>query len=313
MPNLLDIDLIDSTELKNLINDAIIRKKNRIGFLNGQLDKDKPLINHVLALLFEIPSTRTRVSFDVAIRQLGGEVLVLNSGEMQLGRGESIADTSRVLSKYVDVIMLRCLKHESLLEMSDYASVPIINGLTNKSHPCQVLADLMTFIELKGDVKNKNFVWYGDYNNVTQSWVHASSKFNFNFIISAPKNIEIDHAVIANSNANGGNVSVFEDPEEAAIDADCVITDVWMSMGDNSNTTILDLKNQKKINSLAPYKVTDKIMKITNNAIFMHCLPAYRDKEVAKSVIDGNNSVVWQEAENRLHIQKSILLWCLNK
>ncbi|PPR79979.1 MAG: Ornithine carbamoyltransferase [Alphaproteobacteria bacterium MarineAlpha2_Bin1] len=313
MPNFIDIDLISSIELKKLIDDAIVRKKNRAGFSRGQLDKDNPLSSHILALLFEIPSTRTRISFDVAIQQLGGGSLILNSSEMQLGRGESVADTSRILSKFVDVIMLRCLKHESLIEMAEFASVPVINGLTNRSHPCQVLADLMTFIELKGEVKNKNFVWYGDYNNVTQSWVHASSKFNFNFIISAPKDINIDHESIDKSNANGGNVLVVEDPDEAALGADCVITDVWMSMGDNSNSTSLDLKNQKKIESLVPYKVTENLMKMTNKAIFMHCLPAYRDKEVARSVIDGKDSVVWQEAENRLHIQKSILLWCLNK
>ena len=311
MPNFIDLNHISSKELKNIIDQAIVRKRNRSSFSKGQLDKDAPLKNLVLAMLFEIPSTRTRVSFDIAIRQLGGNSIIMNSGEMQLGRGESISDTSRVLSNYVDAIMLRCLKHESLFEMAEYASVPVINGLTNKSHPCQVLADIMTFMEIKGDLKNKKFVWYGDYNNVTQSWVHASSKFNFNFVISSPENIEINDTAINESNANGGSVAVIHDPWEAAVDADCVLTDVWISMSDTQNNQSMSLKDQEKIDSLTSYKVTEKLMKMTNKAIFMHCLPAYRGKEVDGSVIDGKDSVVWQEAENRLHIQKSILLWCL--
>ena len=311
MRNFLDIDLINSSDLKQIIAEAIIRKNKRKKLTNGEIDQDQPLKNLIIAMLFETPSTRTRVSFDVAVRQLGGQSLIMNSEEMQLGRGESIADTSKVLSKYVDLIMLRCLSHESLEEMAKFSSVPVVNGLTNKSHPCQVLADLMTFIEKKGDLKGKKFVWYGDYNNVTQSWVHASAKFNFHLTISCPKNIDLDRNAIVASNATGGNVVLIHDPEEAANEADCVITDVWVSMGDTLNKKNVDNKN--KLESLFPYKVTNELMKKTNDALFMHCLPAYRGKEVDANVIDGKNSVVWQEAENRLHVQKSILLWCYKK
>tara|TARA_B100002051_G_C16696321_1_gene618365 strand:+ start:235 stop:1152 length:918 start_codon:yes stop_codon:yes gene_type:complete len=305
MRNFLDIDLINSSDLNQIIDQAIIRKNKRRGLYNGEVDTDKPLKNLILAMLFEIPSTRTRVSFDVAIRQLGGQSLIMNSDQMQLGRGESIADTSRVLSNYVDLIMLRCLSHESLLDMATFSSVPVINGLTDRSHPCQVLADLMTFIEKKGDLKGKKFVWYGDFNNVTRSWVHASAKFNFNLIISCPKNIDLDKNAIDHSNSSGGNVVLINNPEEAAIKADCIITDVWVSMSDTLN--------KNKLDYFVPYKVTESLMQRTNDALFMHCLPAYRGKEVDANVIDGKNSVVWQEAENRLHVQKSILLWCNKK
>lgn len=311
MSNFVDIDLIDSSDLKKIIDEAIIRKKNRANSFTGKIDKDAPLNGLILAMLFEAPSTRTRVSFDVAIHQLGGKSLIMNSDEMQLGRGETVADTSRVLSKYVDVIMLRCLDHKSLDEMAKFASIPVINGLTNKSHPCQVLADLMTFVELKGDIANKKFVWYGDYNNVTQSWVHASSKFKFEFVISSPESLLIDKKTIDLSNRSGGNIKIIHDPEEAAFKADCVLTDVWLSMSDKITQTKDLSKIEKKINLLKPYKVTSDLMKKTNEALFMHCLPAHRGQEVDSNVIDGESSVVWLEAENRLHVQKSILVWCV--
>ncbi len=311
MPNFIDIELIASSELQSIIDQAILRKKNRFDAFSGEKDKDNPLQGLILAMLFEIPSTRTRVSFDIGIRQLGGSSLIMNSEEMQLGRGESIADTSRVLSNYVDIIMLRSLKHRSLEEMTEYSSVPVINGLTDQSHPCQVLADLMTFIEIRGSLENKKFVWIGDFNNVTRSWIHAAQKFNFKFIISSPKELIPDSSQIDTLSKSLENISYIENSEQAVLDADCVITDVWMSMSDSASSKEEVSKKEKKLHSLKPYKVTSALLNNTNDALFMHCLPAHRGQEVDTDVIDGNNSVVWQEAENRLHVQKAIMLWCL--
>jgi ornithine carbamoyltransferase len=262
----------------------------------------------VLALLFQKPSTRTRVSFDIAMRQLGGETLVLNSEDMQIDRGESFADTARVLSKYVDIIMIRSTTHEVLVEVSNYSTVPIINGLTDRSHPCQVLSDIFTFIELRDSIKGKNFVWFGDSNNVARSWVEASVIFGFNFTLASPKEFSLNPELVKWANQNGGNVRLVYDPLEAILDADCVMTDVWVSMGDEINQNITSAERRK---ILSPYRVTTKLMNLArSDSLFMHCLPAHRGEEVDSEVIDGSKSVVWLEAENRLHIQKSIILNC---
>jgi ornithine carbamoyltransferase len=258
----------------------------------------------ILALMFDKPSTRTRVSFDVAMRQLGGQTLVLNSGETQLGRGETIADTARVLSRYVDAIMLRTGAHMNVTELAEHASVPVINGLTDDSHPCQVLTDVLTFEEVSGPIEGRTVAWIGDANNVASSWVHAAVRFGFTLRIACPEELSPEPALLDWVRKEGGKVEVTRKPEEAAEGADCLVTDVWVSMGDR------DTVNRKKL--LAPYRVDEALMqRAARGAIFMHCLPAHRGDEVTAGVIDGPQSVVFDEAENRLHAQKAILVWCL--
>lgn len=295
MPDFIDLDNIDSNELRNILENAKIVKA---ALKNGEAHT--PFTGKQLAMIFEKPSTRTRASFEVGINQLGGNSVVLNTENSQLGRGETIADTARVLSRYVDLIMIRCFKHETLLELAKYASVPVINGLTDYSHPCQIMADIMTFEEHKGSIKGKTIAWVGDSNNVTHSWIHAANKLDFKLNIATPKELKTSDELLATSD----NISWTESAQEAVKGADLVTADTWVSMGDTNK--------DERYRLLAPYQVNSKLMaKADKDAIFMHCLPAHRGDEVTDEVMDGKQSVVFDEAENRLHIQKAIMLWCL--
>ena len=265
---------------------------------------DLPLKGKTLALILEKPSTRTRVSFEVGMKQLGGDVVVLSYTDTQLGRGETIADTAQVLSRYVDAIMIRTDSHEKLLNLAGYANVPVINGLTDHSHPCQLMADLMTFEEHRGPVAGKVFAWVGDGNNVAVSWIHAAVKFAFTLRLACPDSLGPPEAVLDWAQAQGGAVFLGNEAVVAVENADCVITDTWVSMGDKGE--------KARRGTLTPFRVDESLMKLANEqALFMHCLPAHRGEEVTDAVIDGPWSVVWDEAENRLHAQKGILSWCL--
>jgi ornithine carbamoyltransferase len=265
---------------------------------------DKPLAGQVLAMVFERPSTRTRVSFDVAMRQLGGESIVLSADDMQLGRGETLEDTARVLSRYVDAIMIRILDHGSLTTLAECASVPVINGLTRDSHPCQLMADVMTFEEHRGSIAGRTVAWAGDTNNVTHSWVHAAARFDFTLRLATPEELRPSEQMMADAKAIGARVEWTSDPFEAVDGVDCVVTDTWVSMG--------DVEAARRHNMLKPYQVNQRLMDAADkDAIFMHCLPAHRGEEVTDEVMDGPQSVVFDGAENRLHAQKGILAWCL--
>ena len=300
----LDIDKYDTGTLRLILNCAHSLKK---AFKSGAGSKPKLAEGAVLAMLFEKSSTRTRVSFDVAMRQLGGETIVLNHSDMQLGRGETISDTAQVLSRYVDAIMMRSTSHEKLVELAKYATVPVINGLSDKSHPCQILADIMTLEEKKGALEPLIVTWVGDSNNVATSWIHAAVRFGFTLRLATPKLLQPAMSFVEWARSEGGKLSVHEDPAEAVADADCVTTDVWVSMGQEAGS-------EERIALLRPYQVNEALMeKAAPDAIFMHCLPAYRGMEVSAGVIDGPQSVVFDEAENRLHVQRAILAWCLGK
>ena len=264
-----------------------------------------PIAGKMLAMIFDKPSTRTRVSFDVAMRQLGGDTVVLTGQEMQLGRGETIADTARVLSRYVDAIMIRTLEHDMLLELAEYAAVPVINGLTRRSHPCQIMADVMTFEENRGPIAGRTVAWTGDDNNVLASWAHAAERFKFKLNIATPPQLAPNKLMKDWIKATQAPIMLGADPEQAVRGADCVVTDTWVSMGDKDG--------EHRHNVLKPYQVNAKLMSLAKpDALFMHCLPAHRGEEVTDEVIDGPQSVVFDEAENRLHAQKSILAWCLS-
>jgi len=266
---------------------------------------DRPLSGKTLAMIFERPSTRTRVSFEVAMRQLGGDAIMLTAEEMQLGRGETIADTAQVLSRYVDVIMIRTLDHDAVRELARHATIPVINGLTRRSHPCQVLADVMTFEEHRGPIRGRTVAWTGDANNVLTSWMHAAERFDFRLRVATPPELKPKKWLIDWVKSSGADIVVGTDPEEAVKGADCVVTDTWVSMGDRDGT--------RRHNLLKRYQVNARLMaKAKPDAVFMHCLPAHRGEEVTDEVIDGPRSVVFDEAENRLHAQKGILAWCLN-
>jgi ornithine carbamoyltransferase len=298
----LDINAIDGATLRRIVDAAHAMK--RAGKHVPARLKPPGIEDAVLVMIFEKPSTRTRVSFDVAMRQLGGHTIGLNQTDLQLGRGESIADTARVLSRYADAIMIRANRHESLLELAANATVPVINGLTDKSHPCQVIADIMTFEESKGPITGHTIAWVGDGNNVAASWMHAAPRFGFALRIASPAQLRPERAVIDWVKEQGGDVLITEDPAEAVKGADCLVTDTWVSMGQT------DVQRRKQM--LGPYAVDAGLMRIAApGAIFMHCLPAYRGHEVSAEVIDGPQSVVFDEAENRLHVQKAILAWCL--
>ncbi|MBM3601233.1 MAG: ornithine carbamoyltransferase [Alphaproteobacteria bacterium] len=295
----LDLDGFDTATLRGIL-------ERSTGFKQRNLPAaaDKPLAGKTLCMIFEKPSTRTRVSFEVAMKQLGGDVVVLDSTQMQLGRGETVADTARVLSRYVDAIMMRTHGPQKLREMAEHATVPVINGLTDRSHPCQVMADVMTFEEHRGSIAGKVVAWSGDGNNVAASWVHAAARFGFELRLACPEQLRPDASLIEWARSNGGTVSVMSDASAAVTGADCVVTDTWVSMGDKDAGS--------RHNMLAPFRVDERLMaKAKPNALFMHCLPAHRGEEVTDGVIDGGQSVVWDEAENRLHAQKAILLWCL--
>ena len=295
----IDIADLDAPTLRAILDDAV-----KLKALRGKPGAPKPLAGKTLAMIFDKPSTRTRVSFDVAARDLGGDAIVLSGSEMQIGRGETIADTARVLSRYVDVIMIRTLDHAMVKELAANASVPVINGLTRLSHPCQVLADVMTFEEHRGPIEGKTIAWVGDGNNVLASWVHAAAKLGFTLKIATPPELAPSRELLAWAKANGAQFTASNDAEQAAKDADCVVTDTFVSMG--------DIESERRHNLLMPYQVNARLMKLAKpDAIFMHCLPAHRGEEVTADVIDGPQSVVFDEAENRLHAQKAVLAWCL--
>ena len=298
----LDLSDHDGAILRAIIADARVRKDARAGLPKGVADADRPLEGRVLAMIFDRQSTRTRISFDVAMRQLGGTTLRLTGNEMQLAREETIADTARVISRYVDAAMIRLLDHEMVEELAANASIPIINGLTKWSHPCQVMADVMTYEEHKGPIKGATMAWSGDSNNVLTSWIHAAKKFDFQLRVASPRELSPEPEI--KQWAKGGKIEFGSDPQAAVKDADCVISDAWVSMGDDDAT--------KRHNLLRPYQVNGDLMRLARkDAIFMHCLPAHRGEEVTDDVIDGPQSVVFDEAENRLHVQKAILAWAL--
>ena len=295
----LDLDGIDPSKLRAIIDDSRAMKTRRTQ------SSDRPFAGRMLAMIFERPSTRTRVSFDVAMRQLGGETIVLTGQEMQLGRGETIADTARVLSRYIDAIMIRILDHDLLMEFARHATVPIINGLTRRSHPCQIMADVMTFEERRGSIHGRKVAWCGDANNVLASWMHAARQFEFELAVATPPELAPKKPLLDWVKASGAAIHVGDDPESAVTGADCVVTDTWVSMGDRNGT--------RRHNLLQRYQVNARLMaKAKADALFMHCLPAHRGDEVTDEVIDGPQSVVFDEAENRLHAQKGILAWCLD-
>ena len=297
----LDLTEIPKAELRGMLEASCAMKAKLKR--NGPL-ADRPLAGKTLALIFEKPSTRTRVSFDVAMRQLGGDVIMLTGQEMQLGRGETIADTARVLSRYVDAIMIRILDPKSLAELAEHATVPVINGLTRRSHPCQVMADVMTFEEHRGPIRGKIVVWTGDANNVLASWIHAAERFDFQMRVATPPELAPKKWLSDWIKSSKAAVHIGTDPEEAAKGADCIVTDTWVSMGDKDGP--------RRHNLLKPYQVNARLMaRAKPDALFMHCLPAHRGDEVTDEVIDGPQSVVFDEAENRLHAQKGILAWCL--
>jgi len=298
----LDLSDHDTATLRGIIDEAKARKAARLGLAKGVADKDAPLTGRVLAMIFDKQSTRTRISFDVAMRQLGGTTLMLTGNEMQLAREETIADTARVISRYVDAVMIRLLDHEMVEELAANAAIPVINGLTKWSHPCQVMADVMTFEEHRGPITGATVAWSGDGNNVLTSWVHAAKRFDFTLRVASPRELSSDPEV--KHWARGAKVEFGHDPEAAVKDADCVVSDAWVSMGDDDAT--------KRHNLLKPYQVNGRLMGLAKkDAIFMHCLPAHRGEEVTDEVIDGPQSVVFDEAENRLHAQKAILSWAL--
>jgi len=295
----LDLIAIPKATLVGLIASSHAWKDAR-----GRGHAPKPLAGKTMAMIFDKPSTRTRVSFDVAMRQLGGESITLTAQEMQLGRGETLGDTARVLSRYVDAIMIRILDHEAVAELARYATVPVINGLTRRSHPCQVLADVMTFEEKRGPIRGRTVAWSGDANNVLTSWMHAADRFEFQLRVATPAELKPKKWLLNWVKSSGAAINIGEDPEAAVKDADCVVTDTWVSMGDR--------EARQRQNLLKRYQVNAQLMaKAKPDALFMHCLPAHRGQEVTDEVIDGPQSVVFDEAENRLHAQKGLLAWCM--
>jgi ornithine carbamoyltransferase len=297
----LDLADIRIKDLRAMLTASVAMKER---LRRDRRSGDGPLKGKTLAMIFDRPSTRTRVSFDVGMRQLGGESITLTSKELQLGRGETIADTARVLSRYVDAMMIRTLDHETLLELARHATVPVINGLTRRSHPCQVLADVMTFEEHRGPIRGKTVAWSGDANNVLVSWMHAAERFAFQLRVATPSELRPKKWITDWVKSSGASITIRTDPEEAVKGADCVVTDTWVSMGDKDGP--------RRHNLLKRYQVNARLMgRAKPDALFMHCLPAHRGEEVTDDVIDGPQSVVFDEAENRLHAQKGILSWCL--
>jgi ornithine carbamoyltransferase len=299
MKHFLDLHITPADQLRDIIDNARAMKTARAGLPKGTPDAEQPLAAHMVALIFEKPSTRTRVSFDVGVRQMGGQTMVLSGADMQLGHGETIADTARVLSRYVDLIMIRTFEEQTLLDMAEYATVPVINGLTNRTHPCQIMADIMTFEEHRGPIKGKKVVWSGDGNNVFASFAHAAKQFDFDLVFTGPPPLDPEPAL-------EGLYTTVRDPHEAVEGADLVVTDTWVSMHDPQSA------RERRHNQLRGYQVNDALMaKAKPDSLFMHCLPAHRDDEATSSVMDGPHSVIFDEAENRLHAQKAIMRHCL--
>lgn len=306
MKHFLDINQTSPDDLRAMIDKARAMKDARKGLPKGTPDTEQPLAGHIVALIFEKPSTRTRVSFDVGVRQMGGQTLVLSGQDMQLGHGETIADTARVLSRYVDLIMIRTFEEATLLEMAEYATVPVINGLTNRTHPCQIMADVLTFEEHNGPIKGKKVVWSGDGNNVFASLAQAAGQFGFDLTFTGPPTLDPEQVFIDEARAKGAKVEIVRDPDEAVKGADLVVTDTWVSMHDPQSA------RERRHNQLRGYQVNDALMaKAGPDALFMHCLPAHRDDEATSAVMDGPQSVIFDEAENRLHAQKAIMRHCL--
>lgn len=306
MNHFLDIHKTDAPDLRHMIDHAIAMKTARKDRPKGHADDDQPLAGQMVALIFEKPSTRTRVSFDVGVRQMGGQTMILSGADMQLGHGETIADTARVLSRYVDLIMIRTFEEQTLLEMAEHATVPVINGLTNRTHPCQIMADIMTFEEHRGPIAGKKVVWSGDGNNVFASFAHAAGQFGFDLTFTGPQTLDPEPGFLQDARAKGVNVQIERDPHLAVQGADLVVTDTWVSMHDPVSA------RERRHNQLRGYQVNADLMaKAKPDALFMHCLPAHRDDEATSEVMDGPHSVIFDEAENRLHAQKAIMRWCL--
>jgi len=302
----LDLSNLTSQDVRDILDIAKRLKAETIGKGKGFTHADRPLGDKALAMIFEKPSTRTRVSFEMAMHQLGGKAVILQGNHTQIGRGEPLSDTARVLSGFVDAIMLRANHHESLTEIAHYATTPVINALTDFSHPCQIMADVLTFEEHRGDLKGKKIAWSGDGNNVAVSWIQAATLLGAEMALACPADFQPPQKVLDWAKKNGGKITLTHDPIAAVRDSDCVITDTWVSMGDTDYS--------ERIEALSAYQVNRALMKkAKKDALFMHCLPAHRGEEVTEKVIDGPQSVIWDEAENRLHAQKAILMWCFGK
>jgi ornithine carbamoyltransferase len=306
MNHFLDIHTTDAGELRKIIDQAKTTKNARAGLPKAAPDAEQPLKDRMVALIFEKPSTRTRVSFDVGVRQMGGQTMVLSGSDMQLGHGETIADTARVLSRYVDMIMIRTFDESVLHEMAEYASVPVINGLTDRTHPCQIMADVLTYEEHRGSIKGKKVVWSGDGNNVCASFLHAAGQFGFDMVFTGPQQLDPEDEFVGLARSKGVSVSIERDPMKAVEGADLIVTDTWVSMHDAQSA------RERRHNLLRPYQVNRKLLKnAKDDVLFMHCLPAHRDEEATTAVMDGPHSVIFDEAENRLHAQKAIMRWCV--
>ena len=308
MRHFLDLHTTPAADLRAMLDQAAAMKAARAGLPKGAPDRAQPLAGHVVALIFEKPSTRTRVSFDVGVRQLGGQSLVLSGAEMQLGHGETIADTARVLSRYVDLIMIRTFDESVLQELADFATVSVINGLTNSTHPCQILADILTFEERRGPIAGRKAVWLGDGNNVCASFLHAAGQFGFDFTFSGPPALDPDPRAVEFARGKGARILIERDPLKAAAGADLVVTDTWVSMHDAQSA------KERRHNLLRPYQVNARLMAAAApDAVFLHCLPAHRGEEATSEVMDGPASAIFDEAENRLHAQKAVMRWCLDR
>jgi len=306
MTHFLDIHKTAPEDLRAILAQADQMKSARKGQPKGVVDSDAALAGHMVALIFEKPSTRTRVSFDVGVRQMGGQTMVLSGSDMQLGHGETIADTARVLSRYVDLIMIRTFEEDTLLELAEYADVPVINGLTNRTHPCQIMADVMTFEEHRGPIAGKRVVWMGDGNNVCASFLHAAGQFGFDMVVSGPETLDPEAEFMDLARSKGASVELIRDPVAAVEGADLVVADTWVSMHDSQTT------KERRHNQLRPYQVNAELMSHAKpDALFMHCLPAHREEEATSEVMDGPQSVIFDEAENRLHAQKAVMRYCL--
>ena len=307
MKNFLNISDLSAQELKEIIEEAKSRKLKRKGFNKSEPDKDKPFSGMSMIMMFEKPSTRTRISFDIAAKQLGGSTIILNQDGIHYGKGdESIKDTAKVLSQYADMIMIRTASHKNLDEFAKHSDIPVINGLSELSHPCQIMSDILTFEENKGSIKGKTIAWLGDgNNNMSNSFIEASAKFNFKLNIGCPDQYKPNKSILSWAKKNKADISIYKNPADAVKNVDCIMTDKWVSMNDK-----VDKNKKKKL--LKSYQVNKKIMKLAkSDAIFMHCLPVGRGEEATDEVVDGKQSVVWQQAENRVHAQKSIMNWCL--
>jgi len=306
MTHFLDIHKTDPTDLRSMIATAATMKQARQGRPKGALDDDQPLAGRMVAMIFEKPSTRTRVSFDVGVRQMGGQTMVLSGSDMQLGHGETIADTARVLSRYVDMIMIRTFDESVLSEMAEYADVPVINGLTDRTHPCQIMADVLTYEEHRGPITGKKVVWTGDGNNVCASFLHAAGQFGFDLTFTGPAQLDPEDEFVGLARSKGSKIVIERDAFKAVEGADLIVADTWVSMHDAQSA------RERRHNLLRPYQVNETLMAAAKpDALFMHCLPAHREEEVTSEVMDGPQSVVFDEAENRLHAQKAIMRWCL--